>query len=198
MHRKVLTFSLAIAMSFVSPAFAADNDTEVIGFNGTVENTCVLDPLTQVSSSGASLDAGATSSSATITFDGFADGNTAQFIAGSGIGLQVAGYCNYPHTIRVQTTNGSFQHQTAANQPVAGSGTFIDEILYDVVIFGWNGVLVQLDAQGVPGTKSTNGNVNGAFRGSASMAITLTNPGPDPLLAGQWSDTLTLQIGQAL
>ena len=100
------------------------------------------------------------------------------------------------HTIR--TTNGSLQNQTAANNPVAGSGSFIDEIFYDVNVFGWDGAFVTLDADGTAGAKSPNGGLTGAYRGSATMVISLTNPGPDPLLSGDWSDTLILQIGAPL
>lgn len=199
MYKQVLSAGLLLAAATSFPAFAADNDADTLSFGGDVENTCVLDPLTQVSASNASLAAGATGSAATIDFTGFADTGTAEFVAGSGIALQMSGYCNYPHQISMQTANGSLQHQTTANQPVAGSGTFISEVHYDVNVFGWDGAFIQLDAQGVAGTKSTGvSSVAGAFRGQANMTISLTNPGPDPLLAGTWSDTLTLQIGQPL
>ena len=197
-HWKVLPCAVAFAGFGAGSALAAPSQTTDAEFSGTVVDTCVIDPLTFGSGANATLEPGATSTAATVTFSGFANGDTAVFVPGTGINLNFSGYCNYPHTIRVQTVNGSLTNQTAANDPVAGSGTFIDEIFYDVNVFGWDGAFVTLDADGPAGAKSPNGGLAGAHRGSATMVISLTNPGPDPLLAGDWSDTLILQIGAPL
>lgn len=189
---------VAVAAAFAVPAYAIGSQTTDAEFEGSVANTCVIEPLQSGSGNNVSLEPGASSTAATVTFSGFADNGTAMFVPGSGINLSFDGYCNYPHTLRVQTTNGSLQHQTGANDPVAGSGTFIDEVFYVVNVFGWDGVFVTLDADGTAGAKSPNGTVNGAYQGSANLTISLTNPGTDPLLSGQWSDTLVLQIGQPL
>lgn len=200
-HWKVLPCAVAFAGFGAGPVLASPTQTTDSQFAGTVANTCVIQPLVDSgANANAQIEPGATSSFATISFSDFADSDTAMFVSGSGGSFTFSGYCNYPHNIQLRTTNGSFQNQTAANDPVAGSAGFADEIPYNVVVTGWAPFII-LNATGTAGTVSApGGSMSGAFSGTATIAISLAPPSPatDPLLAGDWSDTLILQIGAPL
>ncbi len=180
-------------------AFADDNQQTGATFSGSVANTCVLNPMTQLGATGAALASGATTAAATVNLTDIANPSTALFNTGTGINLQFSGYCNYSHTIRVQTTTGNLKNITPANNPVPTSGAFIQALNYTVLGL-WGTSVITLTADGAPAKKSIGGVVNGSNRGNGTLAITFSDP-PNmstPLQAGTYTDVLKMQIGAAL
>jgi hypothetical protein len=80
------------------------------------------------------------------------------------------------------------------------SGSFTKHINYRVAI-SWAGRSVTLETDAVPGKKATAGLIEGASRGSLNLQIIIDGTSNDmnaPTVAGVYSDSLTVQIGQAL
>ncbi|MFC6199509.1 hypothetical protein [Ponticaulis profundi] len=184
------------------PGFASPSSTGEGYLDGTVGDTCLLEPLAYGGSNNASLAAGATSSAATIDFTDMVDPATALFkLNNVNITLTVSGYCNYVHSISLQTSTSKFAAQDTGNLPTITSDSFTTEIDYNAV-FVWADVTSTfLNTQGQSGVTTSNpGTIAGAYRGTGMLSINLANPNDvnAPLVAGSWSDTLTMQIGAAL
>lgn len=206
MRKIILTLGVGAVALAGMPAFAANNASATIGYSGSSPQTCVLRVPTKTGGNKSDLLAGATASAATVNFTGFADANTALWSSNNSITLAMNGYCNYKHDISLQTTRGAFKADTAANAPVAGSDPFVTELNYSAT-FNWGTASNALTTDGTPLAKEIV-NVDGSFRttpssNNGSLVIALQAPaaglvGTAPLIAGPWSDILTLQIGVPL
>ena len=187
------------AILICGSASAADNQQTAATFSGSVANTCVLDPMTQLGGTGASLVAGATTAAATVNLTNIADATTALYNTGNGINLQFSGYCNYAHTIRVQTLTGNLKNVTTANNPVPTSNTFIQSLNYTVLGL-WGTSVIALTADGPALKKSVGGALSGSNRGTGTLAITISDPADTsvPMQAGSYTDVLRMQIGLPL
>ncbi len=198
MKKFIMAIGMAALLS-AGNAFADDSNSTAGTFGGSVVPTCVLNPITFTSGSGAALSGTPTSSAATVALSGLADPATAKYQTGVGVTLGYSGYCNYQHTVRVQTLTGNLKNVTATNNPVAGSLPFIQSLNY-TVLATWDGAVVTLTADGTPLKKSVNGAVSGANRGNGTIYVTIADPVDDtvPMQAGVYTDVLKLQIGAPL
>ena len=183
-------------------AFADDSQITDASLAGTVSPTCTISPMTQFSADGANLGGGATSTAATVNLTGLANATTAMYEPGVAITLNFTGMCNYVHNVGVQTTTGNLKAVTAANAQVASSLDFIKTLDYAATI-NWGNKVGSLSADGTAMKKSPNRVVTGSYSGTGSLVISITDPSAaaiatQPLIAGTWSDTLTLKIGAAL
>lgn len=188
------------AILICGSASAADNQQTAATFSGSVANTCVLDPITQLSGLGASLASGSTTAAATVNLTNIADPTTALYNPGNGINLQFSGYCNYAHTIRLQTLSGNLKNVTSANNPVPTSNTFIQSLNYTVFGLWAGGAPITLTADGLALKKSVGGAVNGSNRGLGTLSIVFSDPQDMsiPIQAGTFTDVLKMQIGLPL
>lgn len=193
----LLASALAVMLPITS--FAASSDDESVAINGTVVNTCTLGVPSQVGALNGSLIGGATSTSATLTFTNIADATDASYTGfGSVVSLSFAGMCNYAAKLGVQTTSGALINSNAANVPVAGSLPFSDKVMYQAAA-SWNGVGPTLNTNGTAGIKNEQ-SYAGALLADVILDITLklaSVPG-SPMLAGDYTDTLTIQLGASL
>ncbi len=193
---------LATAIVALLPitSFAASSDDDSVAINGSVAVTCTLGVPTQVIAVDASLDAGATSTSATLTFPNIADPANAQYTGfGDVVKLKFAGMCNYAATLGIQTTGGSLVNSNAANVPVAGSLPFADKVNYQASA-AWNGTGPNFTTNGTPGLKNNHAKT-GALLADIDLTISLDLPNVGsgaPMLAGDYTDTMTIQVGAAL
>lgn len=196
---KLAAVAVGLAALLSGQAFAATSASATVTMGGPVAPTCTLDPMTQISASGAALASGATSSAATVNLTGIADPSDATFVPGTGFTLGYNGMCNYAHTVRVQTITGNLKATNTANLPVSGSQPFVTSLNYGVNNV-WAGVTTTLTANGVALKKSTGGVVGGANKGAGTLGVVLTDPAVAtmPLIAGTWTDQIKIQIGAAL
>lgn len=184
----------AVAAAFASPALASGNGPNGIGVSGTATNTCTLSAPTLVASSDAVLNS-STPTTASVTISNFVNPANAQYVDGVSITLNFNGMCNYASKFQSQTTSGAMKNTTPV---VAGSGPFISSLNYNALL-QWASQNSVLNTDGTALKKGSLKSVAGAFSGTAQLSITLLDPSStNPLLAGSFNDTLTVQIGAAL
>lgn len=144
----------------------------VTQMGGTAEPTCTLNPVTQVGATNASLASGFSLSAATFNITTLASASTALFQAGSANPLCMSRMCKYSHNISPQISQCGLKPTAAqllANSEVAGA-------------------------------KAT-ANFAGKFTGTGQFSLSLSNPAGfanRPMIARNWSDRATVQIGAAL
>jgi hypothetical protein len=166
--------------------------TTVTSLTGAAPHTCALGVPTLEVSSDASLS-GATTTSATITFTNFVDPADATYVDGVAFTLDFSGMCNYASHFRMKTQNGALTNGT----PIVG-GTFLHALNYAASIT-WHGAPSLLGTDGTAGKKSNNVAVTGPFSGQLQLNVAISDPGVStPLVAGSFSDVLTVQIGATL
>jgi len=188
MLKKSIAGVAALSLLAVVPAFAAASASSNITINGSVADTCTL---TMGASSAATNSTFATN---TISITNLADATTAQSVTASQT-LNFAGMCNYAHSISLESANGGLTHDGSVT--VVG-GTFDDLVEYDVSS-NWASAGAALDAEGGATVKDVQ-SVSGANAESAAeLSFNIdNNGGTDPLLAGNYTDTVTIQLGAAL
>lgn len=116
-------------------------------------------------------------------------------------------FCNYAgHTVSLKSLNGGLTNIAAT--AIAEGSTFNKRIPYKAEIRDWNsGPFATLDAKGAGANPSTNSTQNTitAFTTPINTAVNTDNasirietaPDSTPLLAGAFSDTLTVKLGAA-
>lgn len=187
----------ALTLALPTAALAADSAQDGVSINGSVANTCTLGIPTQTASNQASLDAGATTTSASVSFTNLANPADASYTGtGSSVTLRFAGMCNYASNLALQSTNGSMTNTDVGVVP--GSLPFADKVFYTAMA-NWSTFSSSIGAFDVPGIKF-NTSIPGALLDDIDVSITLfgTNSAGNPLLSGNFTDTLTVQIGAAL
>lgn len=200
---KFTAAALALSTLLGGHAFADASVPATVTMGGPVEPTCTLDPLTQVGATNAALAPGATSSTATVNITTLASASTALYQTGTVINLGMSGMCNYAHSVSLQTTRGGLKPtpaQIAANPMIAGSLPFITHINYNAIAT-WGGPIPMVLSTSDVALDKTSAAIPGFFKGTGNLSLSLISPSgfaTRPLIAGDWSDTVTVQIGAAL
>ena len=190
-----VSFGVALVALLSGPAFSAGSQTNGVAISGSAVNTCTLSAPTVFSTSGAALSS-STLTSGTIAISDFVDTSDATYIDGVSIILTFDAMCNYPSHFNSQTLTGGLKSTTPV---VAGSGPFVTTLNYSAGLT-WGGQTSNLGTNGSALRKGVQRNVAGSFKGTAQLNITLSNPtvGSTPVVAGAFTDQLTIQIGAAL
>jgi hypothetical protein len=179
----------------IGEAQAQPSATNGTAMTGTAPNTCTMAAPTLMASGNASLS-GATQTSATVSIFNFVNTANATYKPGIAIALNFVSMCNYASNFQIETQGGAMKN--TAVSAVAGSGPFITSLNYTALML-WGGQLSVLSTDGNAGTMGSQASLSGAFQGSATISISLTNPlSASPLVAGAFTDHLTVQIGAAL
>lgn len=194
---KRVLMAAAAASLFVAPAFAADSASTAIDFSGTVENTCVLEAGADSAATNASL------AGTTVTLSDLVDDTTAVLNA-SGLTLTFAdSYCNYAHDVDLDATNGGLISSAVSGDVVGG--TFVTRIGYTADL-SWAGQAINLapttdtnDFDGAEAVDGTKIDIAGANREDLTIVFAIAQDNPnDPVLAGTYSETLTIEMGPSL
>lgn len=197
--------ALAVAgLAFGGVAHGADTDNTAVTLNGTAEPTAYFStaPVIGLGTNNNMSLTTAGDAASVVTVDDFIDDTTAKVNLGSAISLKYADvYANYAHFLGVQVTNGGLIDTTPTNVVGEITGTFIKRIDYQVsAVHTASGLSASVITNGTAGQKTNSGPSGGAARGDLEVQITLRAPANpnDPVLAGDYSDTITIQIGAAI
>ena len=189
-----LCVAAVLAAVLATPALAGPTRTSTASLTGAAPTVCTLGAPT-LAASGDAVLSGSTPSSATVTISNFVDTSNASYVDGISITLNFAAMCNYASHFNSQTVTGALKD----SQPiVAGSGPFLSSLNYQALL-QWAGQNSVLNTNGTALKKGLQKNVPGSYSGTAALSITLVDPGVStPLVAGTFSDQLTIQIGAAI
>lgn len=206
MKKLILLGAASAALICAGPAFAADSASNAISISGSSPNTCTLDSGTQGAVTNSAYTPGAGASTLAIT--NLASATDASLQATSAV-VTYVGMCNYAHNVGLKSLNSGLQNNTAANDPLASSGSFIKKVGY-TASYTWaghsSGAGETLSFSNDVGTgasaaaAATTGTtfaVAGANSGNLVLTFGITGSAT-PVVAGTYSDTLTVQIGAAL
>lgn len=154
--------------------------------------------------SAATASANGQANSANLTFpntggNSFIGANGAYNDTGISFNAVMTGYCNYAHFAKLTSSSNGLR-PPIANMPVGTSAGSFATILNYEAILKWGpsaASWVDLLTTGVGTASADGGHVNGAYAGNATLSVTLTgtNNPTKPMVAGTWTDVLTVQIG---
>lgn len=200
MKRILFAAAALAAIGFNTSAMAAASASATVAMSGPVDPTCTLGTPVASATTGAVATPGASNTGVALTL---ANASTAALEA-SGFTLTYAGMCNYAHSVGIKATNGGLLNASAvANAPIAG--TFVQRVGYTASA-AWGGVTAA-----VPGATTSTSAATGvaaamiaqqsAVAGSNLGDLVLTvaiAADANPVVAGTYSETLTLKIGATI
>lgn len=186
--------ALAVAgLAFGGAAHGADSATETHALTATAPNTSLITTIAQTANNNLTLAAG------TFTVGPAAFDPTTATFTGANISASVTMnvMSNYAHTVSLQTTNGGMT--PAAVVPVV-SGTFISKLNYTAILLSAPpAFILSLNTSAAAALASQSINVAGAMISVYTLTVTVDNSNTTtPILAGTYSDTLVLKVGQPL
>ena len=190
-----LFIALIVAVLF-APAMASAQDSQAgdVGFGGIAPPLCSFTALpTELASDNMGLAAGGMN---TIQIDTLID-PASSLLNRASIQIEIIGTCNQTHYVSVMTKNGGLALETP-DEVLAG--TFASHVNYRAQI-NWAGQSVEMSTDGAPGKKTPTTVVGGANHGPLSLRIViddLDNDMATPLIAGTYTDIITIQIGAPL
>lgn len=186
------TLPILIAAALLVPASAAQAQeltraTQRLELAAIAPVACVMSQPTVGSQSNASFSTtGANSGQVNITE--FVDPQNASSRASS-IELNLPLVCNASHRVRITSTNGGLLRAGASG---TGQGGAFREFLAYTVGVDWSGQSVELL------TSNNNANISASEPGKGEMTIRIATPaGGGPLVAGQYSDSIVVEVQPA-
>lgn len=205
--KKLIIVATAVAALAGSSAFADASQSTDVTFSGSVDKTCVLTaPTVTLSKNASSTALNGASGISTIAITNLADASTAALNAASFTLTYADSYCNYNHQVGIKAKNGGMIDSGTANDPVADSGNFVRRIGYTSNV-AWGGgtdltgpaptTVYDTDAGDASKTTKLEKNVAGANRGNLVLTVSIAADA-NPVVAGSYSETLTLKIGATL
>lgn len=148
---------------------------------------CVISQPTVGNQSNASFTATG-NSSGQVNITQLVDAQSAQPRA-SAIELSLPVLCNASHRIRISSANGGLLRTGATGR---GRGGAFQEFLAYQVGLDWSGQSVILNSN------TNNANINASQPAKGSMTIRIATPaGGAPLVAGQYSDSIVVEVQPA-
>ncbi len=203
MNKSILLTSIAaLGMMFSLPVNADSSDQTSIEINADAEPVCfIASTPSEALNSGFNVISTAADKSV-VELDNFIDSQTAFFVPGARALKLVFSdvYCNHSHTLSVQVANGGLVNITPGAGAVPGSGSFVSHLNY-IISAELGGIAsVSMTTDGTPlKTVTYTPDIPGAFRGQLDINVTIVpTPLGAPVLAGDYSDTATVQIGASL
>jgi hypothetical protein len=182
---------LLIAAILAVPAGAQAQDQERasqrLELNAVSPVACVISQPSVGNQANASFSAtGASSGQVAITQ--FVDPQNAAPRASS-IELNLPLVCNASHRVRITSANGGLLRAGASGRGQGGG--FREFVAYTVGI-DWSGQSIEML------TSNNNANINASQPGKGDMTIRIATPaGGGPLVAGQYSDSIVVEVQPA-
>ena len=185
MRKLPILIAAALALPASAQAQELTRATQKLELTARAPVACVISPATVSNAANASYsNTGASSGQVSITQ--LVDGTTAAPRASS-IELSLPVVCNASHRVELRSANGGLQRAGATGR----GGAFREFLAYSVGL-DWAGQSVQLD------TASRSANINATQPGKGEMVIRIATPaGGGPLVAGQYSDSIVVEVQPA-
>jgi hypothetical protein len=186
---------LVVAVLF-APAMVQAQDSQGgdVGFGGIAPPLCSFTALpTELASDNMGLAAGGTNK---IQIDTLIDPSSSLLNRAS-IQIEIIGTCNQTHYVSVMTKNGGL---ALDGSTAALGGAFGSHVNYRAQV-NWAGQSVEMSTDGAPGKKTPTTVVGGANHGPLSLRIVIDDLDNDmaiPLIAGTYTDIITIQVGAPL
>jgi hypothetical protein len=179
-------------------AHAADSSSTSVSLSGSAPKKCEFTSgATVASSQNMDLDQAGSAGNNVITIvsvDELVDPATA-LLNPSSIEFEYKAVCNYSHVVSIRSTKDGLK--SVVNTAVPG---FVSTVNYQALV-SWGTKNKSFFTSGtVPGRTVTVSPVP-PFTGTARITLTIDEPFADmahPVIAGDYSDTLTVQIGASL
>lgn len=186
--RKIVTlFALPLLIPAAASAQELDRDSQRLELSATAPVACVISSPRVTSQSNASFTSTGTSSGQ-VNITELVDANNARSRA-SAIELSLPVVCNASHRVRVSSSNGGLLRAGATGR---GRGGAFQEFLGYNVGIDWAGQTATLDSN------TNNANINARQPGKGDMVIRIATPaGSGPLIAGQYSDSIVVEVQPA-
>ena len=179
MKKVVLAGAMALVLGSMNVQ-AAGSDDQGVDLNITVAGTCLL---------------GAATPTGTFDFSGNVDATTAYLTATESQTLSFGdSYCNGGHEVTLSSAGNGMKNTAAVE---AGSDAFDSTVNYTAVVNGW-AVAPGFTTSGADGSLTSGAVlVAGAFRKTSGLEVqfdTIVPDVPNPLLEGNYTDTVTLTV----
>ena len=187
--RRTFALTLALPLIATAPAFAQDSGraAQTLYINGTAPSACVIRGPSSSSAVNAvfsQIDA----SNGQITITELVDPTNATPRA-SDITVSLPVICNASHRVSVTSREGGLLR--AGSTRNAGGGGFAEFLPYQIGI-DWAGTQLQQSSDGGPIL------VNAANGASGNLSVRVATPaGGNPLVAGQYDDSIVIQFEPA-
>lgn len=215
--KKLLMMAAAAAVILPMGAQAADTASGSVTLTATTPNTCAIREFSVdgvATNNFADTNGGADAGTLAVTFgqttgDSPVDLTTARAVARTRT-VTLDGFCNYAdHKIQLQSAFNGMTRNGQQNEPTA-SGDFNRRIQYNALIRFWGSAnpddrFAELAADGPVATNATSqktgtsSNIGKAVNTSgtqkAVLYINTLDTSSAPLLAGTYTDTLRLRLG---
>lgn len=190
-------FFILFLVAFLCGAHIArsqDSQASDLGFGGTATPLCSFTALpSELAADNMSLTAGGSNK---IQIDTMIDPSSS-LLKPSSIQIEIIGTCNQTHYVSVMTRNGGLALSSTAQ---VVDGAFLSHVNYRTQV-NWAGKTAVMSTDGAPGKKTPTTVVGGTNHGPLSLRIIvdeLENDMGMPVVAGTYSDILTVQIGAPL
>lgn len=187
MRKLPLLIAAALALPGTAQAQELNRGSQRLEMAAIAPVSCVISQPTVGNQSNASFTATG-SSSGQVNITQLVDSQNAAPRASS-IELSLPVVCNASHRIVVRSANGGLLRTGASGRGTGGA--FAQYLSYQVGI-DWSGQSVQLD------TSNNTADLNASQPAKGALTIRIATPaGGTPLVAGQYSDSIVLEVQPA-
>jgi hypothetical protein len=136
---------------------------------------------------------GAGQTSASLSINQLTDSATA-LLKKASIQLEIIGICNESHYLSLKTSKGGL---TLEDQTAVTGGNFLNHVNYRVQA-DWAGQSISLNTDAIAEKEVSTAVIEKTHRGALNISLLIDENANDmnkPVLAGQYTDFLTVQIG---
>lgn len=187
MRKLPILIAAALALPAAAQAQELTRATQRLELAAVAPVACVISSPTVTSQSNASF-ASTSASSGQVSITELVDGQNATSRPSS-IELSLPVVCNASHRVRVSSANGGLLR--AGGSAVARPGGFQEYLTYNVGI-DWAGQSAVLE------TSRRDTSIDSNQPGKGDMVIRIATPaGSGPLVAGQYSDSIVVEVQPA-
>jgi hypothetical protein len=188
---------LFCALHLLAAPLAAAQDSQARSFTlqGQAQASCGFSAPQSMQASNMALASNSASQNV-ISITSLVTPNTAQLLPGS-ISLTLKGLCNQSHSLSITTANGGLKPQGGITSPLsAGFASRVDYIAQVT----WAATSASLSTSGLSGQSTPAAVTAGAYSGNLFLQITInaSGAGNQPLIAGTYTDILTVTLSPQL
>lgn len=187
MRKLPILVAVALAFPAAGQAQELNRAAQRLELAANAPVACVISPPSVGNQANASF-AATSASSGQVNITEFVDPANATSRASS-IELNLPMVCNASHSVRISSANGGLLRAGAAGR--AGTGAFAEFLAYNVGV-DWSGRSVNLL------TSDNTATIAASDPGKGEMTIRIATPaGSGPLVAGQYSDSIVVEVQPA-
>ena len=187
MRKLPLLIAAALALPVAAQAQELNRSSQRLELAANAPVACVISPPSVGNQANASF-VSTSASSGQVNITEFVDPTSAVARASS-IELNLPMVCNASHSVRVSSANGGLLRAGAVGR--GATGTFTEFLAYNVGV-DWAGRSVDLL------TTNNTADLASSQPGKGEMTIRIATPaGSGPLIAGQYSDSIVVEVQPA-